>query len=151
MVFFWLLAALTTFVIAAVSIGGVTASLASRSRRSVYDLEAAVGYVADHLPDDVTAVVSYDDVRAALGWYLEYLQAKGVASAATADDPGAGLIVVDDDEPLAYVIGRSAEAEEGEPGADLPDETLALILARSLDYEESIGVIGEEVAPPNLD
>ena len=39
---FAVLAALTTFVIAAVSVGGTTAGLASRARRSVYDVEEAV-------------------------------------------------------------------------------------------------------------
>ena len=147
---FWALAALTTFMIAAASVGGVTAALAQRSRRSVYDLDAAVDYVADHLPDEITATASYEDVRAVLSWYVEYLEAKGVASEATADDPGAGLIVVDTDEPLAFIIGRAADTDPESPGAELSDDTLAAMLACNLDYEESIGVIGAEVPPPEL-
>ncbi|HKY14057.1 MAG TPA: hypothetical protein VJM33_03975, partial [Microthrixaceae bacterium] len=92
------LSVLTTFVIAAVAVGGVTARLSSRSRRSVYDLEQAVDHVAERLSEDITAQVSYDDVRAVLGWYVEYLVDKGVASPRTADDPGSGLIVLGDDE-----------------------------------------------------
>ena len=41
------LAALVCFVVAAVTIGNVTNSLASRPRRSVYDLQEAVDFVAD--------------------------------------------------------------------------------------------------------
>jgi hypothetical protein len=149
--FFAALAALTTFMIAAASIGGVTAVLARRSRRSVYDVGSAVEYVADHLSDELTATVSYDDLRAVLTWYVEYLEDKGVASEATADDPGGGLILVDDDEPLAFIIGRSVDVESGEPGGDLTDEALAAVLVCNLDYEESIGVIGAPVPPPEVD
>ncbi len=148
---FVVLAALTTFVIAAVSVGSVTAGLAGRSRRSVYDLDDAVEFVADELPDSLTAEITYDDVRAVLGWYVEYLADKGIASARTADDPGSGLIVVGDDERLAFVIGRVDAAESDTPGSQLSDEQVASILDANLRYERSIGAIGPEVPPPSLD
>jgi hypothetical protein len=148
---FVVLAALTTFVIAAVSVGSVTAGLAGRSRRSVYDLEDAVDFVADALPPSVTAEVSFDDVRAVLGWYVEYLADKGIASNRTADDPGSGLIVVGDDERLAFVIGRVDAADNDAPGSQLSDEQVATILDANLRYERSIGAIGPEVPPPTLD
>ena len=47
--------------IAAVSVGSVTARLSTRARRSVYDLEEAVDFVADRLPPDLTAEISYVD------------------------------------------------------------------------------------------
>lgn len=145
---FVVVAALVSFVIAAVSIGGVTARLASRSRRTVYDLEQAVEFVADHLPAGVTAEVSYDDVRAVLDWHLQFLEARGVASHRTADDPGSALIVVDDAEPLAAVLGRVEAAEEGEPGHGLTDEHVVAILAAEEGYYDSIGAVGPEVDVP---
>ncbi len=78
-----LLKALCVFVIAAVSIGMVSGSLARRPRRSVYDLEEAVEFVADRLPDELTATVSYDDVRSVLLFHRDYLANKGIASART--------------------------------------------------------------------
>ena len=60
------LGVICTFLIAAVSIGVVSGSLAARPRRSVYDLEEAVEFVADRLPDDLTARISFDDVRSVL-------------------------------------------------------------------------------------
>jgi hypothetical protein len=143
---FGVLSVLTTFVIAAVAVGSTTAQLASRARRSVYDLEEAVEWVADHLPDEVTATVSFDDVRAVLDWRLQFLQAKGIASAKTADDPGSGLILVDDAEPLAFILGRIDDVQLGEPGSELTDEHVALILEANTGYERSIGAIGGEVA-----
>ena len=148
---FVVLAAVTTFVIAAVAVGSTTAQLAVRSRRSVYDIEEAVVFVADRLPAEVTAQIGYDDVRAVLGWNLDYLQAKGIASARTADDPGSGLIVVGDAEPLAWILGRVDEAQTPAPGAEVTDEQVAAILQANLAYEVSIGAIGEQVDTPTLD
>jgi hypothetical protein len=141
---FWIvLAALGCFVIAAVAIGSVTGSLARRPRRSVYDIEEAVDFVAERLPDDVTAAVSYDDVRAVLLAHCDYLAAKGVASERTADDIGSGLVVVPDDEPLAFVLGRV-----GEEGLDVTDEQVVQILDVEERYYEAIGAIGPRVDSP---
>jgi len=142
---FGVLAVLTTFVIAAVSIGGVTARLAQRPRPSVYDLEEAVDWVAEDLPGDVTAQVSFDDVRAVLIWYVEYLTAKGVATYATAAEIDGDVVVVPEDERLGWILGRSDEAGPGEPGAELTDEQIVAILRSNSSYERSIGAIGDEV------
>lgn len=139
-----LLTALLVFVVAAVSIGVVSGSLAQRPRRSVYDLEEAVDFVADRLPDELTAQVSYDDVRAVLLFHCDYLAAKGVASERTADDIGTALVVVPDDEPTAYVLGRVGEA-----GLTLSDDDVVAILDAELAYYEAIGTIGPQLeAPP---
>lgn len=148
---FGVLAVLTTFVIAAVSVGSTTANLATRARRSVYDVDEAVDYVAEHLPAEVTAEIGFDDVRAVLGWNLDYLQSKGIASLKAADDPGSGLIVVGDAEPLAWILGRVDTATEGQPGAAVTDEQVASVLAANRGYERSIGAIGDEVEAPRLD
>ena len=144
----WLFGALsvvTTFVIAAVSVGSTTAGLAQRPRRSVYDLEEAVDWVAEALPPEVTAEVSFDDVRAVLGWYVDYLVSKGMASTATAADVGEELVVVPDDERLGWILGRVDGADEGEPGHDLTDEQVVAILEANASYERSIGAVGFEV------
>lgn len=137
------LAVVLTFVIAAVSIGVVSRSLATRPRRSVYDLEEAVEYVADRLPDELTARLSFDDVRSVLLFHCDYLAEKGVASERTADDIGPGLVVVPDDEPTAYVLGR-VEAE----GLDLADEDVVAILDTEVLYYEAIGVFGPQLQEP---
>jgi hypothetical protein len=145
---FGVLALLTTFVIAAVAVGSTTAHLASRSRRSVYVVEDAVDWVADRLAPETTAVVTYEDVSAVLTWYLEHLRDKGIASGRTADDPGSGLILVGDSEPLAWIIGCVDATEPGEPGHGLTDEQVVAILDANRTYERSIGAIGDEVTPP---
>lgn len=142
---FGALAVLTTFVIAAVSIGSTTAGLAQRPRRSVYDLEEAVEWVADALPAPVTAEVTFDDVRAVLGWYVDYLVYKGMASPATAAAVGEELVLVPEDERVGWILGRADEAAEGEPGAELSDEQVLAILDANAGYEQSIGAVGYAV------
>ncbi|MFM7064760.1 MAG: hypothetical protein ACKO04_14925 [Actinomycetes bacterium] len=137
------LAAVGTFVIAAVAVGSVTGRLARSPRRSVYDLEEAVQFVAERLPSDLTAELSYDDVRAVLGFHCDYLADKGVASARTADEIGSGLVLVSDDEPLAYVLGR-CEATS----LDVSDAAVATVLEVEQGYYRAIGAIGPEVTGP---
>ena len=131
-----------TFVIAAVSIGVVSNMLALRPRRSVYDLEEAVEFVADRLPPEVTAVVSFDEVEQVLLFHCDYLEAKGVASPRASDDIGGELVVVPEEEPIAYVLGV-VEAE----GMDLTDDQVVAILDAESKYYEAIGAFGRPVAP----
>jgi len=139
-----LLAAVACFVIAAVTVGGVTTNLAERPRRSVYDLDEAVDFVADRLPDELTAELSYDDVRAVLLAHCDYLEAKGVASEKAADDIGEGLVVVPDDEPVAWVIGRLEEL-----GVAVADPDVVTVLDVEEQYYEAIGAIGPRVSGPD--
>ncbi|MEI2698498.1 MAG: hypothetical protein V9E94_09145 [Microthrixaceae bacterium] len=138
------LSVIGVFVIAAVSIGVVSSSLAQRPRRSVYDLLEAVDFVADRLPDDVTAQVSYDDVRSVLLFHCDYLEAKGIASERTADELSTALVVVPDDEPTAFVLGRVSDA-----GLDMDDVHVVAILDAELDYYVAIGAIGPRLEGPD--
>lgn len=137
----WALGALVVFVIAAVSVGVVSGSLARRPRRSVYDLEEAVEVVADRLPDEMTARVTFDDVRQVLLFHCDYLADKGVASSRAADDIGTELVLVPDDEPTAYVLGKVEAAQ-----LELSDADVVTILDAELEYYRMIGAIGPELA-----
>jgi hypothetical protein len=140
-VWIWIaLLAVGTFVIAAVSIGSVTGSLAVRPRRSVYDLGEATEFVATRLPSELTAVLSYDDVDAVLTAHCDYLEQLGVASARAADDIGEELVVVADDEPVAWILGRLDER-----GVDIDDAHVVAVLDAEQEYYRAIGVIGPEV------
>jgi len=135
-----ILLAIGTFVIAAAAIGSVTGSLATRPRRSVYDLEEAVDFVAERLTPEVTAQVSFDDVRSVLGAHCDYLAAMGVASERTADDIGESLVVVEDNEPVAWILGR-LETDE----VEVDDDSVLAILDVEQDYYRAIGAIGPAV------
>lgn len=134
------LLALGTFVIAAASIGSVTGTLAARPRRSVYDLAEAVDFVADRLPREVTAELSYSDVDAVLTAHCDYLASKGVASSKAADDIGESLVVVADDEPVAWILGRLDER-----GVEVDDAHVVAVLEVEQRYYQAIGAIGPKV------
>jgi hypothetical protein len=108
-------------------------------------MEEAVPFVADRLDDDVTAQLSYDDVRAILGWHLDYLELKGVAGENDHDlahlPPGPNLTA--DDEGVAYVLGRASEA-----ALEVDDVQIVLVLQGEEAYLEAIGAIGAEVPEP---
>ncbi|MFN8050899.1 MAG: hypothetical protein U0Q22_05660 [Acidimicrobiales bacterium] len=141
---FVVLSALVAFVVAAVAVGSVTAQQAGKSRPAVYDLDDAVVYVGDHVDPAVSAVVSYDDVRQVLLWHLDYLQTKGVASYGTDAEVNAALVVVTDDEPLAYILGRADDAD-----IELTDEQVVAILTAQEGYYRSIGAFGPQVTGPD--
>lgn len=140
---FVILSAVSTFVIAAASVGSVVARQARRPRRALYDIEEAVSFVADRLPAEVTAQVSYDDVRAVLGFHLGYLQERGLASERTDDDIDSALVVVGDEEPIAYILGRADAAS-----LEVTDDQVVAILDAQERYYEAIGAIGPRVAGP---
>ena len=137
-------AVLVVVVIALVAVGREAFTLGAQPQQAHFDLDEAVQFVADRLPDEVTAVLSYDDVRSILRWHLEYLRDRGVP--ARRDLVEGGPVVVEDEEGIAWVLGRADEV-----GLDVTDDEVAIVLAAELDYFEAIGAIGGEVPEPGED
>ena len=76
----WLLVALAiVFAVAAVVVGREARRLDAEPPRPVFDPDEAVEWVANHLPFEVSAVLSHDDVRQILDWNLQYFRSKGVS------------------------------------------------------------------------
>ena len=48
------------------AVGREAFTLGQQPKQAQFDLDEAVDYVADRLPDDVTAQLSFDDVRSLL-------------------------------------------------------------------------------------
>lgn len=144
-IFFIVLTALSIVAIGLVAIGKVTNQLAYGPPTSVFDLDEAVIWVADNLPDYVTAQLSYDDVRTLLGFHLDYLEAKGVAGENDHELEAlpSGPIVTDEDEGVAYVLGRADEV-----GLDCEDVHVVEVIEAELSYMRAIGAIGAEVPSP---
>jgi len=140
---FIILSALVSFVVAAVSVGSVVARQVDKPRRALYDIEEAVEFVAERLAPEVTAEISFDDVRSILTFHLDYLTDRGIASYRTDDEVNANLVVVGDDEPIAYILGRADATELA-----VTDEQVVAVLAAQQQYYEAIGAFGPEVAGP---
>jgi hypothetical protein len=144
---FVVLTALVVAAIGLVVIGRVTAKLEQAPPPSLFDLERAVTYIGDKLPYEAAAQLSYDDVRAVVTWHVDYLESRGVAAdlgeVVEASRSGSGPLVAEDDEGVAYVIGRAAES-----GLEVTDVQVVQVLEAEMSYLEAIGALGTAVEPP---
>ena len=133
-------------VIALVAIGREAFTLGAQPKQAHFDLEEAVDFIADCLPEEVTARLSFDDVRSLLRWHLEYLRDRGVPVRRDQAASG-GPVVVEDDEGIAFVLGRADE-----DGLDVTDTEVAVVLEAEIQYFEAIGAIGGPAPDlPDLD
>ena len=134
------LAALIVVGVALVAVGRVSGQLDSSVKQAIYDRAEAVDYVAELLPDDVTAQLSYDELAQLLQYHLDYLAAQGVAHAQGDEPLDPGPALASEDDALAYVIGRAADA-----GLVADDVWIAQVIAGNERYLRAIGAIGPEV------
>lgn len=112
---------------------------------ALFDTEDALEWVTEHLPDDVAATLTVDDVRRILDLQLEFLERRGVAGNGKADKPArspSGEVVFGDPETIAYILDRAAS--DGE--SYLPEQVHAVVDIQ-LRYLRSIGAVGPP-APP---
>jgi len=122
--------------VAAGAIGREARRLDALPPRAVFDLEEAVLWVADHLPEEVTARLSYDEVRRLLDLTLDHLRSLGLAGRTTGERVE-GEVVVDEAKAVAAVLER-ATAEGMEVGAFEVREVVAAQLA----YLQAISAVG---------
>lgn len=120
-------------VIGLVVLGRETARLAAEPRPAVFDLSEAVDHIADRLPPEVQARISYDDVRWVLLADADVLDTTGPADE---DDPQ----VVDEDEAVARILALADRV-----GRDLADEDVVAVLDGRTGYLRHIGAVGPEV------
>ena len=135
------LAGVLVLVIALAAVGRESFTMGSQPKQASFDLDEAVDFVADRLPDELTAHLTYDDVRSLLRWHLEYLSDRGVP--ARRDLNRGGPVVIEDDEGVAFVLMR-ADAD----GLPVTDEEVTIVLDQELAYLRAIGAVGREVADP---
>ena len=139
MIVVYLLVALAiVFAIAAVVVGREARRLDAEPPRPVFDPDEAVEWVANHLPFEVSAVLSHDDVRRILDWNLQYFRSKGLSgngSTPHVESP----IVVGGAETVAYVLDQA-----GRTGATFTPEQVHAVLDAQMSYLEAIGAVGPE-------
>ncbi len=148
------LAIVGVVVIGLVAVGGVTQRMAALPPERVFDLDECVHWVAEALPDDLTAQLSYEDVQAMIEFHLDYLESLGVArddSVPEVGEPGEwaaegdGPRIADDNAALAYVLGQLTGAER-----DVTDAQAAAVVELTEDYLRAIGALGAAVPDPKL-
>ena len=122
--------------VAAGAIGREARRLDALPPRAVFDLEEAVLWVAEHLPDEVTASLSYDDVRRLLDLSLDHLRALGLAGRTTGE-PVEGEVVVDEGDAVAAVLDRATRE-----GMDVSPHEVQSVVAAQLAYLQAISAVG---------
>ena len=101
---------------------GIAAAFVVREARRIandpppamFDFEEAYEWVVEHVPDDVAATLTPDDVRRILGFQVEFFQRKGVSSNGHTAYP-AGMVVVGGSETVEYILERCAGDRRGLP------------------------------------
>jgi hypothetical protein len=122
--------------IAAVIVVREAGRLAKEPPPPVFDLEEAYEWVVTHVPDDVAATLTPDDVRRILELQVEFFARKGVSGNGSTDRPAAS-VVISGAETVEYIIEHAAETGE----SYLPEQVHAVIDTQ-LSYLRSIGAIG---------
>ena len=121
---FALVAAVLVFAIAAATVG-----------------REAVAHVADALPFEAQARLTYDEVRELIAAELDHLQDSGVLAQPGRDvvlpDGDTPDVVLADDDAVAVVLVRAEEA-----GLDVTDEDVYQVIAALHGYLADIGAVG---------
>ena len=137
------LAALGVFVIAAVTVGREAFRLGHQPPPTIFDLDEAVHYVADDLPDEAQGRITYDEVRTLVAAQLGLLRARGVLAEPGEELPMPGNgqselpVVIADDEAVATLLG-----EVEETALEVTDHDVFLVVSALNRYLASIGAIG---------
>ena len=139
MIIVYILVALAiAFAVAAVVVGREARRLDAEPPRPVFDPDEAVEWVANHLPFEVSAVLSHDDVRQILDWNLQYFRSKGVSGNGSTPHVEAP-IVVGGAETVAYVLDQATRS-----GSDFTPAQVHAVLDAQMSYLEAIGAVGPE-------
>lgn len=137
---FSVLAAIASFVIAAVVIGREARRLDSVAPRAVYDLDQAIEFVADRLPAETQARLTFDELRVLLKLHMRWIHEKGLQPADVIDRPQdiTDVIVLGEETLTAYLLGKAEESRI----EVLDDVDVVHVVRAHLAYFESIGAVG---------
>jgi hypothetical protein len=134
---------LAVFGIAAITIGRETHRLDAVTPVPTVDINDAVEWISEELPDDVSAQVSYEDVRDILLWHVDEMQNVGVIS--TGGSEGEAIVV--DEHWSIDAIAHRALAE----GRVFAEGHIRAVLDAELKYFDAIGAVGPRASSSDAD
>ena len=145
---FSVLGAVASFVIAAVVIGREARRLDSVAPRAVYDLDQAIEFVADRLPAETQARLTFDELRVLLKLHMRWIHEKGLQPADVIDRPQdiTDVIVLGEETLTAYLLGKAEESRI----EVLDDVDVVHVVRAHLAYFESIGAVGPSASSNDL-
>jgi len=139
---FAVVAALGVFAIAAVAVGREAHRLDAVAPRVVYQLDEAVDFVCDRLPEESQARLTPEEVEQLLVFHMQWLYEQGLQPDKVVDTRQAidETVVITEDALTAYLIGE-AEANDVEL---LDDVDAVNVVEAHLAYFEAIGAVGPQ-------
>ena len=137
-----IIAALLVFAIAAVIIGREARRLDSMAPRAVYELEQATQFVADNLPSETQARLTFAELRKLLVFHMRWLHDKGLQPAGVVDrrQDIVDEVVIDEQTLTAYLL----DAAEKNNIEILDDVDAVYVVKAHLKYFDAIGAIGPQ-------
>ncbi|MEN9648061.1 MAG: hypothetical protein RLZ17_97 [Actinomycetota bacterium] len=142
LIFASVIAAALVFAIAAVTIGREARRLDSVAPRAIYELEQATQFVADRLPSDTQARLTYAELRKLLVFHMRWLHDRGLQPEGVIDrrQDIVDEVVIDEQTVAAYLLG-AAEQNRIEI---LEDVDVVHVVQAHLEYFSAIGAIGPQ-------
>ena len=108
----------------------------------LFSMDEAFDYVVEHVPDEVAATLTPDDVRRILAFQAEYFKQKGVSTNGASVHPPS-VVVVGGPETVAYILERAAATGE----AYIPEQVYPVVETQ-LEYLRAIGAVSTPVDEP---
>ncbi len=141
-------AAVCVFIIAAVVIGREARRLDAVAPRAVYEIEEAVDFVADRLPEQTQARLTPDELRQLLVLHMRWLHAQGLQPDKVVDREQdiREMVLITEDQLSAYLLAQAEIA-----GVELLDDVdVVHVVTAHLAYFEAIGAVGPTASSNDL-
>ena len=147
-VVFAIVAALAVFVVAATVIGREAHRLDALAPRVIYDIDEATSFVADRLPSDSQARLTYTELRKMLVLHMGWLHSKGLQPQDVTDlrQNITESVVFGEETLTAFLLGEATEARI----EVLDDVDIVHVVRAHLDYFEAIGAVGPSASSTDL-
>jgi hypothetical protein len=139
-VVFIVVAAVLVFVIASVTVGREARRLDAVAPRAVYEIDEATEFVADRLPPDTQARLTYEELRKLLVLHMRWLHANGLQPSNVVDrrQDIDDVVVVGEETLTAFLLGQA----EGARIDVLDDVDVVHVVRAHLAYFDAIGAVG---------
>jgi hypothetical protein len=112
---------------------------------AVFDVDEAVDWVVQHIPDVYAAQLTVDEVRQIIDWQLQFFRNRGVSgNGSTPHVPGP--VVVGGAETVSYILERAETA-----GMEFTADQVHAVIETQLTYLRAIGAVGSAADPGDPD
>lgn len=133
---------LIVFAIAAGAVGREAQLLDAVPARPVFDPDEATTWIAERLPTQTAASLSYAEVGAIVGWTLDLLRARAAVARTSGEVPDAGeAVVIDEESAVNHAVAQALET-----GVALHPDDARAVIEQVMAYLETIGAVGPEAA-----